>query len=433
VSTLALLGGKPAVRTAAPVWPAVTDADIDAAVRALRASRHDIANLTSVRGGGVVAQFEDDVCAFFDMAHCVTTNSGGTALQAALAALGIGAGDEVIVSPYTWGQAVSCVLGQCAVPVFADIDPVTLTMDPASVRRCVSPYTKAIVVPHVYGQPADMPALRAIADQHGLRIVEDCAQATGARIHGRRAGTFGDISCFSIGGLKHMTGGEGGFALTADRGLYERLLLASQHSIRAGAELTDEGLRESADTFINSYRIHPLAAAICGRQLRSLDEWNACRGEQARLLSAELVGCPGVTPVPERDGYEHVYFLYSPTYRGLDGVSRDRYATALRAERVPVMSGQVSVPAHLTPRFRDRHGFFGGGLPWSLARREVTYRAGDCPNAERHCAQRDLRVVLGTNLHRPAQEYVTQVAQAFWKLAEHHSDLTACSAVRPSA
>lgn len=424
---LALFGGPASVTAVAPVWPRLTDADIAAATDALHRSRDDVSNLTSVIAGGVVSEFERAVSERFNSRFCLTTNSGGAALHAALMALDVGVGDEVIVSPYTWGQSVSCVLQQCAVPVFADIDPDTYTMDPQSVEAAISPYTKAVVVPHIYGQPADMVAILDIARRHNVRVVEDCAQAAGAAIDGGRVGTFGDIGCFSIGSGKQMIGGEGGFLLAQDRDLYERLLLATQHPVRSTTEIEDPHLKALADSFIFTYRIHPLAAAICLRQLDDLDRWNACRAEQLRALSIQLAGCGGVRPVVERSGRTHVYHSYSPTYRGEDlgGLSRSVFVAALRAEGVPIAESYVGTPLHLTRRFQDLRGYVGGGLPWAAARRQVEYRRGDCPIAEDRCERSDLSLYLGPNLYEPAPEYLDQIALAFRKVAAQHPLLAA--------
>jgi perosamine synthetase len=425
MADLALLGGTPTVTVEAPTWPRLTDADIEAATAALYESRQQIGNLTSVIAGGVVKEFEAELREAFGSAYALTVNSGGAALHAALMATGVGVGDEVIVSPYTWGQSVSCVLQQCAVPVFADIDEATYTLDPGAVEAAVTEYTKAIVVPHIYGQPADMTALMAIAERHGLVVIEDCAQAAGAAVDGKRVGTIGHIGCFSIGSGKQMVGGEGGFLLTQDRELYERLLLTTQHPVRSGAEIETPELAALVDSFIFTYRIHPTAAALCRRQLRDLDTWNACRAEQLRAFSAAIAGCAGIRPVVEVPGRTHVYHSYSPTYRAeeLDGLPRAVYVAALRAEGLVIAESYVGTPLHLTGRFQERRGFVGGGLPWSAARRPVTYQGGDCTVAETRCEQTDLSVYLGPNLATPAPTYLRQVAEAFAKVTEQHEAL----------
>jgi dTDP-4-amino-4,6-dideoxygalactose transaminase len=425
MADLALLGGKPTVTEDAPTWPRLTDADIEAATAALLASRQEIGNLTSVIAGGVVKDFETDLRSAFSSAYALTVNSGGAALHAALMAAGVGVGDEVIVSPYTWGQSVSCVLQQCAVPVFADIDETTYTLDPRAVETAVTGHTKAIVVPHIYGQPSDMSALMVTAERHGLVVIEDCAQAAGAAVDGRRVGTIGHIGCFSIGSGKQIVGGEGGFLLTQDHELYERLLLATQHPVRSGAEIKTPELAELVDSFIFTYRIHPTAAALCRRQLQDLDEWNACRADQLQEFSGAIAGCAGVRPVVEVPGRTHVYHSYSPTYRAeeLHALPRAVYVAALRAEGVPIAESYVGTPLHLTPRFQERRGYVGGGLPWSAARRPVTYERGDCAVAETRCEQTDLSVYLGPNLATPAPTYLRQVADAFAKVAEQHEAL----------
>jgi dTDP-4-amino-4,6-dideoxygalactose transaminase len=425
MTDLAILGGKPTVTAAAPPWPRVSDDDIAAVTSALLASRDELANLTSVLPGGIVAEFEKACTERFGGALCATTNSGGAALHAALMALGVGAGDEVIVSPYTWGQSVACVLQQCAIPVFADIDPRTYTLDPGAVEAVITPSTKAIVVPHIYGQPADMAGLSRVAREHGLFLVEDCAQATGAAFDGDPVGTIGDIGCFSIGSGKQIIGGEGGFVLTRDPNLYDRLLVATQHPVRCATEVRDEHVRDGVDSFIYTYRIHPLAAAICLSQLGRLDEWNDLRREQLQAFSAELEPLPGVAPVYEQPGGKHVYHSYSPTYRAeeLEGLDRLVYIQALKAEGVPIAPSYVGTPLHLGRRMQERTWYFGGGLPWSAGEREVTYRPGDCPVAEARCSRYDLSVYLGPNLYCRADDYLAQILEAFQKVTDSLPEL----------
>ena len=207
---LALNGAEKTVSLSSPVWPRFGDEEIEAATWALNQARTKRDYISASFGGEGLEAFEGDFAEFLGVDHVVGTNSGCAAIHVALMAAGVRAGDEVIVSPYTWGQTVSPILQTNAIPVFADIDPDTFNLDPASVEACISPFTKAILVVHIFGGPAKMDELMAVADRHDLKVVEDCAQADGASYKGKRVGTWGHLGAFSIGNGKNLAAGDGG-------------------------------------------------------------------------------------------------------------------------------------------------------------------------------------------------------------------------------
>ncbi len=418
MSKLAIEGGPKAVTLASPPWPVVGDAEIDAVAAAMRKSPDSWEYLCSAAGGGPTADFERAFAEFMGAEHAMCTSGGGPSLHIAVMAAGVEAGDEVIVSPYTWGQSVSCVLQQNAIPVFADIDPNTYTLDAASVEACVSPYTKAIVVVHLYGHPADMDAINAVARKHDLKVIEDCAQATGATYKGRRVGTLGDFGCFSIGDGKQMIGGEGGVLLTNDSRAYELANAFGQHPARQSSQVRDPELKRLTDSLIYTYRIHPLAAVIAQEQIPHLDAWNAERRANHTRLWDGLADIPGVHPVTVAPECEHVYHMGSPTFapEQVEGVSRGTYVKALGAEGVPIGMGYVGRPIHLRPRIQEKEYFFGKGYPWTCAQREVTYAAGDCPVAEARCADTDLTLGGGPAWRGDQSALVGQILGAFEKV-----------------
>ena len=417
MSELAIFGGPQTVQEPMPQWPTVFPEDVAAVEEALRKSAEDKSNLTSAAGGGPVAQFEKSLQVAFDARHAVATSSGWASLHTALMAVGIEAGDEVIVPPYTWGQSVSCILHQLAIPVFADIDRDTYTLDASSVEARITRFTRAIMVVHLYGQPADMAPILAVARRHGLAVIEDCAQAAGARYRGEAVGTLGDVGCFSIGDGKQMIGGEGGFLLTNSAALYERALLVGQHPARQQRELKDEFLRRQGDSLIFTYRIHPLAAVLCNSQLGHLDEWNADRRRNFARLSQGLAEVDAVRPVVVPEWAEHAYHMYSPSFvaEAAPGVTREAFVQAVRAEGVPLSSGYVKRPIHLWPRIQQQRYVYGRNLPWSLAHRPVEYRAGDCPVAERRCAEEELGMG-GAAWIGDCSAAMDQVVEAFQKV-----------------
>ena len=422
MSRLAIQGGSKTVTLPPPIWPQVGEEEIEAVVAALRASRTDTRYISAPGGGGPVQEFEEQFAEFIGVKLAMTTCGGGPALHVAVMAAGVEAGDEVIVSPYSWGQTASCILHQNAIPIYADIDPRTYTLDPQSIEDHITESTKAIVVVHIYGHPADMDPIMEIAERHRLPVIEDCAQAVGARYKGRRVGSFGHVGCFSIGDGKNISGGEGGVLVTDDEKLFEIANLVGQHPARSHTAVKDDRLRRYLDSLIYTYRIHPLSAVIAGVQLRYLDQWNAERRANADYLSDKLGEIPGIEPPFARPECEHVYHIYSPSFvpEEVQGISRQTYVKALGAEGLPIGKGYVSTPIHLRPRHRDRQYFYGKNCPWSCthAGRDVTYEPGDCPNAERRCAETELVIGGSTGWLGDQTPLLDQYIAAFRKVTD---------------
>lgn len=416
---LAINGGDKAVTMKYPLWPQIEQEDIDAVVTALNKVKEDTRYLTAAGGGGPLKDFEEDFGEHLGVEHVMLTNSGTAALHIGVMAAGVQAGDEVIVSPYTWGQTVGPILHQNGIPVFADIDPETYNLDPESVESRITPYTKAIMVVHLYGQPADMDAIMEIANRHGIKVVEDCAQANGAVYKGKRVGSLGHVGCFSVGDGKNIVGGEGGALVTSDRGIFENAVLMGLHPMVQEPTLTDPLLRGYIDNLGYTYRIHPLAAVLVRNQLKHLDEWNGVRRENAEYLSKGLEDIPGVKPPHVLSDVEHVFHQYSPSYfeEELGGLPKEKFIEAVAAEGVG-LSAYVKVPIYLRKRHQERHFFYGKGCPWSCghAAREVVYNKGDCPVAEERCEKRELNTSIPM---LPSKELFDQVLDAFRKVTEN--------------
>jgi dTDP-4-amino-4,6-dideoxygalactose transaminase len=424
---LAIHGGEKAVSVETPEklalrpnWPIVGEEETREVVEAMR--RNDI---TSPAGGGVMEEFEEAFAKYVGVKYCVTTNSCCSATHIALGAFGVGPGDEVIVSPYTWGQTVAPIIHQNGIPVYADIDPRTYNLDAESVAKKVTQSTKAIVVVHIYGHPADMDPIMEVAEDNDLKVVEDCAQATGAAYHGRKVGSLGHMSSFSIGDGKNMVGGEGGMIMTDDDDLHERAMFVGMHPARSDPVIKDPELRRYIDSLMPTYRMHPLAAAIAKVQLKYLDEWNSWRRRHAGRFSAGLEDIAGVEPAYVAPDCEHVYHMYSPTYRAeeLGGLPRERFLEALRAEGVSV-GAYVQTPIYLRTRHQERY-YYGKGCPWDCphALRRVVYRKGDCPVAEERCEKTELNVG-STGWYGPQfGELIGMYLEAFQKVVGHAGQL----------
>jgi dTDP-4-amino-4,6-dideoxygalactose transaminase len=309
-------------------------------------------------------------------------NSATSALYAAVGALRIGPGDEVIVSPYTMSASAAAALVYGAVPVFADIDSETFCLSPESIRRRLTPRTRGIIAVDIFGHPADMTAIRAIAAEHRVPVIEDAAQAPGATLDGRYAGTLADIGVFSLNYHKTIHTGEGGVAVTDDDDLADRLRLIRNH---AEAVVKAKGTDDIVNLIGFNYRMTEIEAAIGSEQLKKLDRLVVPRIRAAEYLTERLGRLPGLTPPVIKPGVRHGFYVYAVKYDAAAvGVPRPRYAEALRAEGVPVFEGYVE-PLYLQPVYQQRIGFGRHGFPFTSSAYSgtVDYSRGICPVAER--------------------------------------------------
>jgi perosamine synthetase len=287
--------------------------------------------------GPVVEAFEHEFASWCGVRHAVAVNSGTAALHLLLLANGIKEGDEVITSPFTFVASANAALFVGARPVFVDIEPETYCLDPARVEAAITPRTRAIMAIDLYGHPAAIPELRAIADRHHLVLIEDACQAHGAAIGDRKAGALGVGATFSFYPTKNMTTGEGGMVTTDDADIAERVTMLRQH----GASH-----RYHHDLLGFNFRMTDIAAAIGRSQLAKLDRWNERRRRNASLLDEGLAGIGGVTTPRERQGYRHVYHQY--TVR----LARDRDGFQSRLRELGVGTAvHYAVPVHRQPLF----------------------------------------------------------------------------------
>ena len=297
--------------------------------------------------GPAVDRFEADVCAYVGAAHGVAMSSGTAALHAAMFALGIGKGDEVIVTPMTFAASANCILYQGGTPVFADVEADTLLLDPAAVEAAVTPHTRAIIAVDYAGQPCDWDALRAIADKHHLALVADSCHALGASYKGRKAGTLADISVFSFHPVKHITTGEGGMAVTQDAALAQRMRAFRGHGITTTASQREKSgawFYEMTDLGYN-YRITDFQCALGSSQIKKLDGWIDKRNRLAHAYDAALAGQDAIRPLTRREEVRHAYHLY--VARTPD---RDALFQRLRANGIGVNVHYV--PVHLHPFYQ---------------------------------------------------------------------------------
>ena len=331
-------------------------------------------------GGPKVREFERQAAAYFGVKHAVTVNSWTSGLVAAVGAIGVEPGDEVIVTPWTMSASATAIVHWNAIPVFADIDPDTYNLDPRSIERNITPYTKAIMVVDIFGQSADMDEIMEIAARHNLKVISDTAQAPGAMYKGRYAGTCAHVGGYSLNYHKHIHTGEGGILVTDDDRIAERLQLIRNH---AEVVVADKGVTDISNMVGHNFRLGEIECAMGIEQLKKLSGFVESRQRLAEALTAGLTGLPGLKTPVVRPDRTHVYYGYPMQLDPqLLGVGRDRICDALVAEGVRVSRKYQNI--HLLPMYQNKIAYGSRGFPWSadFCRRNVDYRKGICPVAE---------------------------------------------------
>jgi dTDP-4-amino-4,6-dideoxygalactose transaminase len=324
-------------------------------------------------------------------------------------------------SPYSWGASVSCILHNGAVPTFADVDPQTGLLDPDALSDALTERTRAILVPHLYGQPADMTAIMAFAERHGLAVIEDGSQAHGARHRGVRVGAFGDASGFSTNGVKPLATTEGGYMLARRPSVYWNATISCQHAGRgeligrASEPGFPDELRPFIDSLVYTYRPNLVSAVLALARLPHLDEENAARRRNAAAFFAQLEGVGSVSwpePHPEDECVYHMVTLNFDAEHA--GVSRDTFLAALNAEGVPAV-GYVATGLHRSPRLSP--DWAGPRTMWT----ETLRRAGadptrlELPGCDAKVAH---SIELPWNYFEDDERLMASLANAFVKLEE---------------
>jgi dTDP-4-amino-4,6-dideoxygalactose transaminase len=376
-AALAVNGGTPIRTTPIGQWPVFGREEEELLLEALRSG------VWGSIDGTFVKRFEGEFAALHDARHGVSTVNATMGLSIALKAVGVQPGDEVLVPPYTFIATASAALMLGAIPVFVDVDAETLLIDPAQLEEAVTPRTKAIVPVHHGGSPADMDGVMATARRHGLRVVEDAAQAHGAAWRGRPVGAIGDVGVFSFQSSKPINAGEGGMMLTDDDELDELLWSYRNVGRRRGGEWY-EHVRLGWNLRMTEFQ----AAVLLG-QMRRMPDQQAQRTKAAAYLDAAMAAIPGVVPVKVPDGVTaHSWYTYHWRWLGAadGGLTKADIARALAAEGIPVFGGYV--PLNRNQAVIDEIRRLGGTEP------------GACPNAERAAADEvmvfALPILMGT-------------------------------------
>ncbi|WP_432748543.1 DegT/DnrJ/EryC1/StrS family aminotransferase [Pectinatus frisingensis] len=382
MNELALFDGVPVRKTAIPWANTMGTEEENAVVDVMRSGI--LSDFVAVKGekflgGSRVKKLEKAFCERFSAQYAITVNSATTALHTAIAACEIGPGDEVLVSPYTMTASASAILMNGAVPIFVDIDRERYTIDPLQIEKWITPNTKAILTVNIFGLPSDLPAIMKIARKHNLYVIEDNAQAPGATINGKEAGTIADIGVFSLNYHKVIHSGEGGVLLTNNKDLAYRCQLIRNH----GEVILDES--DDMDTVVlgNNYRMSEIHAAIGIEQLKKLDGFLETRRELAERLTQGLKFVKGLKGVFIPKGYTHSYYVYPIQFDSeIWGIDRKIFAKAIAAEGFPLGIGYVK-PIYLMNMYKHKHVYNHTQYPFNLIKKSTQkYEKGICPVAE---------------------------------------------------
>ncbi len=360
----------------------------------------DSGNLCRVMGERT-KRFESEVAEYFGAGGAVAVTSGTAAIHCALAALGIGHGDEVITSPITDMGSVIPIIAQNAVPVFADVDPKTYNITAASIEKVITDRTKAVIPVHLAGQSCVMEPILELARDRGIFVIEDCAQAYLSTCDGKLVGTMSDIGCFSLNDFKHITCGDGGFVISDN----EELITRSKLFMDKGYPRT--GPVRNSIMFGMNYRMTELQAAVSSVQLKKLKSIIERRRIFGRKLDKLLGEIDGVNPLCTSDGVEHSYWFYPFTIDSETlNVNAETFAREVTAEGIPITFPYLGTPVYL----------FDSINPINRCGTEISFSEGLCPVAEK---------VLTEMMVLPCNEFMTDrdaddIATALRKVCEYH-------------
>ena len=410
---LAILGGEPVRKNKTwPSWPHIDDQVVDAVVKTTRSGIWCRIQSSS----GTVPTFEKEFASLMGARFCVATGSGTQALHTCVEALGIGAGDEVITSPYTDPGTIEAILSARALPVLADIDPASYQLDPDDVEKRITENTRAIMPVHMMGQPAHMDRIMAIAGAHKLAVIEDACQAHLSEYRGKKLGTIGRLGCFSFQTSKTIACGEGGAIVGDDEALMDLCYTVHNHGTSR---------RGRTEVIGPKYRMNEFEAAVLLAQLAGARERYLRRNENAAHLTSRLKGCPGVVPQKLYEGTASgSFYLYSMSYKKehWNGVDRARFLKAVEAEGVS-LSPYIERGLHREPWVDHVVKAKVYQKTFSARRLEQFREEMSCPRCDRVCEEMAMIWASGPLLGARAD--MDDIADAILKVYENRDKLGA--------
>lgn len=339
-------------------------------------------------GGPKVKEFEKAWAVKYGFNHTVSVNSWTTGLMTAVGACDIEPGDEVICTPYSMSATATAILFYGGIPIFTDIDPVTFNLDPKKIEQAITPRTRAIMLVHLFGHPADMDAIMAIAKKHKLKVIEDAAHAPGIHYKGRAVGAIGDVGGFSFNYHKHIHAGEGGLLVTQNADIALKCQFIRNH----GENITESyGVTDISNTIGSNYRLTEIQAAVGLVQMTYLDEYLRHRNKLASHFTKHISEFKAITPPTIAEGCEHAFYVYAMKYDASQtGVSREKFVKALMAElpkpdiweQLPFAEAYVR-PLYLNPVYQKQTAIGKKGFPFTMNPSvQYDYRKGLCPVVE---------------------------------------------------
>ena len=427
---LAINGGKKLRKEPFPAYNTIDKQEEEAVLRVLRSGKLSTYLGTwhnDFYGGSEVKALEKEWAHFFNVKHAISVNSATSGLYAAIGAIGIEAGDEVIVTPYTMSASATAILLYGGIPVFADVEEKYFCIDPSSVEKLITPKTKAIMAVDIFGQACDFKALKEIAQKHNLKIIEDAAQAPCGKLGDEFTGTLGDVGVFSLNYHKHIHCGEGGMVVTNDDGLAFKIQLIRNH---AEAVIDAKGYKDKKELHNMlgfNFRMTEIEAAISRVQLTKLETLIEERIKNVTYLEKRLKNIPCLEMSPARDNAKHVYYVHSMQFKeGGTHLKRNRFIDAVKAELPPTLMRDDSAvllgygyvkPIYLQPLYQEKICF--GKYPFSLSER--VYKKGDCPV----CEKLHNDTLISHEFMRPgmSKEDLDDVVKAFEKVWENKKEL----------
>jgi len=413
---LAILGGKPVRSFTFPKYPVIDEQEEKAVIDVLKSknlSTFVASPGENFLGGEKIRKFEHDFAKYIGTKFAISFNSATSALHAAVASVGVQPGEEIIVPPYTFTSTATSALMHNAIPVFSDVTLDTFCLNPKKLKDALSPLTKAIIPVHLFGHPCEMDEIMEFALKHDMKVIEDCAQAPGAKYKGTKVGNFGNCGIFSFQETKNMMTGEGGMLVTNDENIAKTAQMVRNH----GEMILESDTKRKYKSEILGwgYRMTELEASIGIVQLSKLDSMNETRKTLASFLTDKLNSIDGLNHT-KFEHVDHVYYVYALTYdEEKIGIPREKFCEALRSEGIPFFGGYVK-PLYLNPLYQERRAF-----AFKHYKGNVNYEKGICPNTEN---LHEKKLILTPVVRPPATiSDMKDIVKAIQKIIYYKKDL----------